>query len=383
MIPERDPSVSSVLVGSGAGAYPVLVGEGLLGHLPDLLREYAPSYRYVIISDDRVASLYGGEAIERCRALGLRADLLTFAHGEASKTREEWGRLTDRMLQLGFGRDCAVVALGGGVTGDLGGFVAATYLRGVPVVQVPTSLVAMVDASVGGKTGVDVGAGKNLVGAFHPPRAVLVDPETSRTLSPAERAQGLAEAVKHGAILDASYFEALRAASKELMEGDAAATRVAVSRSVQLKARIVSEDELESGVRQILNFGHTLGHGLEAASDYTMGHGTAVAAGMILEARLGERMGVTEPGTSDRIAETLQRFGFGEVSSSVSRPADVLAYLGADKKARRGRPRYVLLKRVGSVAAEEGWSRNVPEELVGPLVEEWLEGEGRATRTVP
>ncbi len=348
----------------------MLVGSGLLAHLPELLRQYAPAHRYAIISDDRVGSLYGEAAEERCAEAGLRVDLFTFPRGETSKTREQWTALTDRMLDVGVGRDGAVVALGGGVTGDLAGFVAATYLRGIPVVQVPTSLVAMIDASVGGKTGVDVRAGKNLVGAFHPPRVVLADPDTTRTLPPRERAQGLAEAVKHGAILDAKYFEALAEEASRLMEGDVAATRRAVLRSVQIKARVVSEDERESGFRQVLNFGHTIGHAIEAAASYAIGHGTAISMGMALEARLGEELGVTDPGTTDRIVGALARFGLGTVRADEARVDSVLGFLGADKKARRGRARYVLLRRVGEVDSGRGWSREVPDaSVVGVLAD--------------
>ncbi len=367
-----DPTVSSVLVGSGSGAYPVLVGEGLLAHLPDLLREYAPAHRYAIVSDDNVAALYGEDATARCRGEGLNADLFSFPHGEASKTREQWSILTDRMLAAGLGRDAVVVALGGGVTGDLAGFVAATYLRGIPLVQVPTSMVAMVDASVGGKTGVDVRAGKNLVGAFHAPRVVLADPQVTRTLPSMERAQGLAEAVKHGAILDDAYFDRLGEEASPLMAGDVAATRASVLRSVQIKARVVSEDERESGLRQVLNFGHTLGHAIEAAASWSIGHGSAVAAGMVLEARLGEDLGVTKDGTAKRLTDTLARFGLGTVPRDVVDEAAVLGFLGADKKARRGQPRYVLLERVGVVENTHGWSRDVPHAAVAALLAEVL-----------
>ncbi len=377
MIQAGDPTITSVRVGSGAGAYEVLVGEGLLDQVGRLLSEQAPAHRYVVIADDQVTHLYGGSVKDHCASLGARVDVLTFPHGEASKTREVWSELTDSMLRLGVGRDAVVVALGGGVTGDMAGFVAATYLRGIPVVQVPTSLVAMVDASVGGKTGVDTPAGKNLVGAFHPPRFVLIDPCATRTLPREERAQGLAEAVKHGAILDRAYFDELDRAASDLLDGDVAATRSAVLRSVQIKAGIVSDDEREAGVRQVLNFGHTLGHALEAASSYEVGHGAAVAAGMVLEAELGERMGVTREGTAAVLAATLQRFGLNGVSFGIHDVERVLDYLGIDKKARRGRPRVVLLERVGVVAEEEGWSREAPYALVRAVVEDAAAGRGR------
>lgn len=378
MSPAGDP-VSEVRVGSGAGAYPVMVGAGLLRRLPELLGTYARAHRYALVADDNVASLYGADVVEGCRGAGLRVDLFTFPQGEASKTREQWSFLTDRMLEAGLGRDAAVVALGGGVTGDLAGFVAATYLRGIPLVQVPTSMVAMVDASVGGKTGVDVRAGKNLVGAFHAPRVVVADPETTRTLPREERAQGLAEAVKHGAILDDAYFERLHEDASGLLAGDVDATRATVLRSVELKARIVGEDERESGLREILNFGHTLGHAFEAAAGYAIGHGSAVAAGMVLEARLGEELGVTRGGTADRLAQTLSRFGLGSVPTHAVDEGAVLGFLGADKKARRGRPRYVLLERVGAVDHGPGWSREVPDGAVAQLLAESF-GEGAAER---
>ena len=198
-----DKSAPIAVTTSGAsGPYKVLVGRGLLDSLPALLEEYAPAHRYALISDSNVAAIYGESTILQLKDAGLEAELFTFEAGERNKNRSTWSDLTDRLLRAGFGRDACLIAMGGGVTGDLGGFVAATYLRGIPVVQVPTSLVAMIDASIGGKTGVDVDAGKNLVGAFHPPNLVVADPDVVKTLPRAERAQGMVEAVKHGAIMD-------------------------------------------------------------------------------------------------------------------------------------------------------------------------------------
>ncbi len=364
--------VAAVPVGRPEQTYPVLVGNGLRARIPPLLGEYAPGFRYAVISDDRVAELYGRETVDACRRAGLKADLYTFPEGEASKTRDTWSTLTDALLSDGLGRDAVVVAVGGGVTGDLAGFVAATYLRGIPVVQVPTSLVAMIDASVGGKTGVDVPWGKNLVGAFHRPRVVIADPETVKTLPEEERAQGLAEALKHGAILDRPYFEKLTEESAALMAGEPRATYSAVLRSVELKARIVSDDEREEGRRQVLNFGHTLGHALEAASDYEVGHGSAVAAGMVLEAGLGERLGVTEAGTREGLGEALSAFGLGSVPSRAWDLDSVLRYLIADKKVRSGRPRYVLLERLGVIYRKDDWSHEVPDEAVREVLLEAL-----------
>ena len=241
-------------------------------------------------------------------------------------------------------------------------------MRGIPVVQVPTSLVAMVDASVGGKTGVDVPGGKNLVGAFHPPRFVLADPDLAVTLPRRERSQGLAEAIKHGAILDPAYFGWIETRAEDLLGGDPRATGALVMRSAELKAHVVGEDEREAGMRQILNFGHTLGHALEAESEFRLPHGSAVAIGMVLEARLGERLGVTERGISGRIAEVLDRAELPTRPPDRTDPEAVLELASRDKKARSGISRYVLLSRIGSVDRRHGWSR----ELGRPVIEQFL-----------
>lgn len=359
-----------VPVEAGGIPYPVLVGRGLLGRLPGILARFAPGHRYAFVCDSTTAPLYGHAAVAACRREGLTADAFSFPAGEASKTRETWALLTDALLRAGVGRDGVVVAVGGGVVGDLAGFVAATYMRGVPVVQVPTTLMAMIDSSVGGKTGVDVEAGKNLVGAFHPPRVVVVDAEAARTLSVAQRADGLAEALKHGAIADRSYLDRLLDQVDGLLGGDVEMTENAVLRSVEIKAEVVSLDERESGPRQILNFGHTVGHALEAESGYAGGHGAFVAAGMLLEARLGERVGVTAPGTSEELASMLRAFGLGDVPGGTADVEGVLRRLGADKKTRGGRVRFVLLERLGVVARGDGWSHDVDPALVRSVLED-------------
>jgi len=298
-----------VRAGDHDRSYDVLVQPGALKRLDTLLARHAPAHRYVFVSDERVARLHTERLVDGCVEAGLAAVLLSFPEGEVSKTRETWARLTDRMLAAGCGRDTTVVAVGGGVSTDLAGFVAATFMRGVPLVQVPTSYLAMIDASVGGKTGVDVPSGKNLVVAFHPPELVVVDPEVLATLSTTERAEGLVEAFKHGALVDRAYFERLARDCAPLLEADPHVALSAVARSVEIKAEIVSADEREAGYRQVLNLGHTLGHALEAASDYHLRHGTAVAQGMVLEAEIGERLGVTEAGTARRLRDVLALLG--------------------------------------------------------------------------
>lgn len=329
-----------------------------------MIPAHARAHRFAVIADETVGGLYGDDIVAGLRGTGREAHLFSFPPGEASKNRKEWARLTDDMLKAGFGRDSAVVAVGGGVTGDLAGFVAATFMRGVPLVQVPTSLVAMIDSSVGGKSGVDVPEGKNLVGAFHSPRLVVVDPEMAVTLPPGERAQGLAEAVKHGAILDPVYLSDLRNDIPCVLRGEVTATARVVIRSIEIKADVVSQDERESGLRKVLNFGHTLGHAVEAAADFALPHGSCVALGMILEARLGEALGITTGNASELLTELVELMDLPTKLPPNLSPEEVIPYTLSDKKGRGGRPRYVLLERPGKVWADDDWAREVPEELV-------------------
>ena len=352
-----------VSAGGGRADYEVLLEAGLRHRVVDLLRDVAPAVRrWAVISDDRVAPLHGEPVSAALAAAGLDGTLLTFPAGEENKRRREWGRLTDALLEAGFGRDAGIVAVGGGVTGDLAGFVAATYLRGVPVVQMPTSTLAMIDASVGGKTGVDTGFGKNLVGAFHPPALVLADPETIATLPDPERAQGLVEALKHGAILDRSHAEDVLARADALRAADVDALVDVVGRSIEIKADVVSRDEREGGLREVLNFGHTVGHALELLAGFSLPHGTAVGRGMVLEARLGERWGVTEEGTAAWIESGVRALGIDPAVADLDAAA-VADACARDKKAR-ALPRIVLLARAGEVATVDGgWAhaRSVDE----------------------
>lgn len=365
-----------VRAGEGRASYSVLVGAGLLRTLPGLLAEHARAHRYGLIADATVADLHGRALHRELEAAGVSCEMLTFPAGEASKNRASWGQLTDGLLAAGIGRDGAVLALGGGVTGDLAGFVAATYLRGIPVVQLPTSMVAMVDSSIGGKTGIDVPSGKNLVGAFHPPRLVVADTATLATLPRAERAQGLVEAIKHGAILDRAYLDRLEEELDALLDAAPAETSDAVLRSVEIKARVVTEDEHEAGLREVLNFGHTIGHALEAAADFQLPHGTAVAMGMVLEARLGEELRITRPGTADRLARLLARLALPLAAPQRLDVGAVLGFTRADKKARQGRARYVLIEELGAVSRDEGgrWSRDVPDRVVEAVLQRWSAG---------
>ena len=352
---------------AGGGSYPIHIEPGLLGEAASVCREYAPAHRYAVIADSQVARLYGAGVVSRLQDAGLAADLFPFPAGEWNKSREQWAALSDRMLHARCGRDSAVVALGGGVAGDLAGFVAATYMRGVPVVQIPTTLLAMLDSSVGGKTGVDTEAGKNLIGAFHHPSAVLIDPAVLETLPRHQRCAGLAEAVKTAAILDVELWDWMVRGSSALSSGDPEASSELIERVVRHKAAVVGDDPLECGRREILNFGHTVGHALEALEGYKLLHGEAVAAGMRVESRLGEVLGITERGTSEQLAALLEACGLDGDWETDREPAEIRDAMSKDKKARRDRIRCVFLSRIGEVAtdAEGGHSFALGQEDLG------------------
>ena len=358
-------TIPVALTESRDAAYQILIGRGLLARLPASLGGSCPATRYAVISDSHVAPLYGAPVLAACRAAALDAQLLDFPAGEWNKTRETWAALSDRMLAAQFGRDAAVIALGGGVVGDVAGFVAATYLRGIPYVQVPTTLLAMIDSSIGGKTAVDVPTGKNLVGAFHQPRLVVADLDVLGTLPAAQLAAGLAEAVKHGAIADAAYFEFLEREHGAVSAKEPTALDRVVERSVEIKAAVVAADERERGRRAILNFGHTVGHAIEATAGFAVLHGEAVAIGMAYEARLAELLGIAERGTARRIAQLLERYRLPLERPAGATVDQLIAAMQLDKKTRAGTVRFALPQAVGRMHADgTSWTIAAPERAV-------------------
>jgi 3-dehydroquinate synthase len=375
MAPSRGVTGSVVLV--PAGNYQIMIAPGSLDHAAEIVQRVAPAHRYAIISDSNVAPLHG----ERVRRqFGDDAvELYVVPAGESYKTRESWSMITDRLLKQRFGRDSTIIALGGGVVCDLAGFVAATFLRGVPVVHIPTTLLAMIDASIGGKTGVDTPVGKNLVGAFHPPRAVVVDPYVLDTLPLAELRSGFAEAIKHGAIADAGYFEFLRENAPAILRdgSDAAGAGRDVSllahviqESVRIKAGVVTADEREKGERKSLNFGHTIGHAIELLSGFTLRHGEAVALGMILESEAAERAGITEPGTTAQVTAAVERAGLPTRRPAGASAAQILDVMLGDKKTVTGWIEYAVPARIGVMAAAgAGHTVRLPDSLIAEVLE--------------
>ncbi|MEO5509010.1 MAG: 3-dehydroquinate synthase [Longimicrobiales bacterium] len=351
-------------------AYDAVIGAGVLPKLAELVRDAAPAARYALITDDVVNELHTERVHEELRAGGLDVMLYSFPSGEPYKTRETWSYLSDRMSADGLGRDACVIAMGGGVVCDVGGFVAATYLRGVPCVQVPTTLLSMLDASIGGKTGVDTDHGKNLIGSFHQPRLVVMDPSVVWTQEYADMIAGAAEAVKHGAIMDAEYLTWIDENASALKESDTDILTQLVVCSVERKSEIVERDPFEHGERAILNFGHTVAHALELATHYRVSHGHAVSRGMVAEARIGERLGVTAAGTTSHIKNSLERLGLPTDMPKEISVEQLIGHAAGDKKNRAGRTRCVLLECVGRVARapDGGWTWDVGSDLSGLLI---------------
>jgi len=349
--------------------YPVYCRAGVRQSIGEIARLAAPSHRVAVISDTVVARLHANAIAAQFPTESTR--VFTLPPGEQEKTRLRWAELTDALLEWEAGRDTTVIAVGGGVIGDLAGFVAATYMRGLPVIQVPTTLLAMVDASVGGKTAVDTPFGKNLVGTFHNPSAVVIDPEVLVTLPADILRSGLAEMIKHGVIADAPYFDAvLRFADAIRDHGAAAPDFVAtittlIVGSVRIKADVVAEDTREGGLRQILNFGHTIAHAVERVLNFEILHGDAVAMGMVAEARIAESIGLAREGLAVAIADAVERAGLSSRMPSGVSLDEVISATRGDKKARGGSARYSLPRGIGEMEAADGkWAVAVTDEAV-------------------
>lgn len=358
----------------------VRVEPGALGEVPRVVETVAPAHRPAVVTDETVAALHLPTLLG-----GFEEPPVTIVipPGEGEKNRDQWAAITDQLLAAGFGRDTVIVALGGGVIGDLAGFVAATYMRGVPCIQVPTTLLAMVDASVGGKTAVDVPAGKNLVGAFHPPGAVVVDPMVLATLPLRELRAGVAEMLKHGAIADVKHLRAVCAAAGAWSHGDSATRRDSITPftshsddtfahltrliadSIAIKASVVREDPTERGRRRTLNFGHTVAHAVEAASGFALLHGEAVAIGMALEARLAEAVGIAESGTAAALEQAIRSCGLPTCLPPSLTAASLLPWMARDKKNLAAEPAFALPRRLGEMEPAGGrWSVTVPVKTI-------------------
>ena len=333
----------------GAAPYRIDIAPGLLDD-GALLASHLRGRHALVVSDSQVAPLY----VQRVQAAlaaarpGAKLALHVFDAGEASKTLANFSGVIDALAALGATRDACIYALGGGVVGDLAGFAAACWMRGIDVVQLPTTLLAMVDSSVGGKTAVDIAQGKNLVGAFHPPCAVIADTAALRTLPPRELRAGFAEVIKYGAIVDAPFLDWLDADADGLLAGDDAVLAEAIARSCAHKAAIVERDPFERGERALLNFGHTFGHAIETEQGYGgLNHGEAVAVGMVLAARLSTLLGLADAADGERLRALLARFGLPTTLPPDLDPVALVARMRLDKKAQGSGLRFVLWNGAG------------------------------------
>lgn len=341
------PRMPSVHVDLADRAYNVLVEPGLLGEAGEMIRKAGISgLRAAVISDETVAEFHSHPLMASLEAAGFRPTLHTVPAGEASKSMGHVEGLCREMIRAGHDRKSMVVALGGGVVGDLAGFVSAIFYRGIPFIQIPTTIVSQVDSSVGGKTGVNVAEGKNLLGAFHQPRLVLVDPLTLQTLPDREYVEGFAEAIKHAAIRDAGMLEELAALDPATRDIPADL----LARNIAIKARVVEADEYETkDIRALLNFGHTIGHGIEASVPYgEMLHGEAISLGMRAALFLSERHAGLSPDASARVMRLLEKFHLPRVLSPEITTDQVMEKLARDKKFSAGAIRFVVLAQLGS-----------------------------------
>jgi 3-dehydroquinate synthase len=343
--------VKRVDVSLGERSYPILIEHGLLDRAGQALAPFARGGRLVVVADEQVWEAQGA----RLEASGLQLEVVTVPAGEASKSWGELERLIDRLLALEVERSDHIIAFGGGMIGDLTGFAAAILKRGCNFVQVPTTLLAQVDSSVGGKTAINAGAGKNMVGAFHQPAAVLIDLSTLDTLDARQLRAGYAEVVKYGLIGDAGFFDWCEADGAALLEGDVAARIHAIETSVRAKAAIVGEDERElKGRRALLNLGHTFGHALEAEAGFSdrLLHGEAVAIGMVLAFRFSAERGLCAAEDAERVAAHLAAVGL-PVRAEIGTPASLVAHMAGDKKKSGGRLPFILARGIGEAFVDQ------------------------------
>jgi 3-dehydroquinate synthase len=350
---QAGPGPTRIPVSTPDGSYDILIGDGMLAELGwAMLKADLRLGRCAVVSQPAIAAAQAGPLLESLAEAGFDPAVVEMPDGEVHKTLATAAGLYDALAAARLDRRSPVIALGGGVVGDVAGFVAATYLRGVPFVQAPTSLLAMVDASVGGKTGVDLPQGKNLVGAFKQPALVAIDPETLKTLPSDEFRSGLAEVVKHGMIGDAGLFEVMEGRSVLPLSD-------LIGRAVQVKAAVVQEDPFEQGRRAVLNLGHTFGHAYETLSGYRLRHGEAVSIGLVAATRLAARLELCELDLVGRVEALLGRLGL-PIRAPGSAPPQVLAAMGADKKRVGNRLRFVLPRAIGDVDVFD----DVPEQAV-------------------
>src|SRR6266853_427123 len=355
----------SIPVTTASRSYEVLIGSGLLERAGECLAKILENRRAVIVTVAPVRKRWAKVLLKSLVASGIATDLLEMSNGERAKRLSTLEKLAEKLVKLGADRGITLIALGGGVIGDVSGFLASIYMRGVNVIQVPTTVQAQVDAAIGGKTGVNLVSGKNLLGTFHQPRVVLIDTAVLETLPSREYRAGLYESLKCGIIGDPGLFKLFEDRRSEILDRDPVVVEKVIADSVRLKASVVSADEREGGLRQVLNFGHTIGHALEAETRYTqLLHGEAVAWGMIAATHIALSTGKLDSVTAGRITNSV--LGFGRLPRMKLQTTSILKRLRSDKKTRQGVVHFILPREIGKVEI----TSDVPETIVRAAVEE-------------
>ena len=347
-----------------AASYEIYIGEDILDRMGLIIARNSWASRYFIITDSNVSTPHGERVHATLRDMELKVDMIDFPAGEASKNFQTNLHIVDRMLDLGADRTSALIALGGGVVGDITGFIASIYMRGIPYIQVPTTLLAQVDSSIGGKTGIDLPEGKNILGTFYQPKGVFIDLAFLKTLTPREFGSGLAEIVKYGIIDDPELFSSLEVQAEAIRNRDMSLLEKIIGRSCRIKKGIVEIDEMEKGIRRILNFGHTIGHAIEAESGYSISHGDAVSMGMVASTIISERLKYLRSGDRERIISLIRAIGLPDRIPKTLSPGGILSRIKRDKKKEEDTIHFVLVKKIGIPFVNGG----VPEGLIGEII---------------
>jgi 3-dehydroquinate synthase len=345
--------------------YKIYIGRDITDRIGVILNKGDWINRYIIITDSQVKTLHGKRVLDTLRKMDLKVDLIDFPAGETSKNSQTALQLADKLIALGADRHSALIALGGGVVGDMTGFIASIYMRGLPFLQIPTTLLAQVDSSIGGKTGIDLPVGKNLLGTFYQPQAVFIDLTFLQTLTDQEFNNGLPEILKYGIIEDPELLRTLEEKTEAVRARDFSLMERIISKSCRIKKRIVEMDEKESGLRRILNFGHTIGHAVEAESDYSLSHGQAVAIGMVCASFLSEKLNYLSSKDRERIESLVKAFGLPHRIPKELKTKALLARMTKDKKKEGTVLPFVLLKKIGLPFINGG----VPEKKIQETIE--------------
>ena len=350
-----------------ASSYEICIGYDVLDRIGLLIAKNMPALHYIIITDFNISATYGQQLLDRLRVMSLPVDMIDFPAGEGAKNMCTATAIVERLLELGADRKSALIALGGGVVGDLTGFIASTFMRSIPYIQIPTTLVAQVDSSIGGKTAIDLPEGKNLLGTFYQPKGVFIDVKYLNTLSEKEMSSGLAEVIKYGVIDDVAVFNFLERNIKAIKEKDQQVLEEMIENACRIKKAIVEIDEKELGIRRVLNFGHTIGHAIEAESNYTISHGAAVSLGMAAAARISEIMHDFPHRDRERIEHLLESAGLAcRIPQGITTDG-IMAKLRMDKKKESEVIHFVLLKKMGMPFINGGVAESILRETLEGL----------------